>query len=205
MMRYFMLKILLGIIFLFISQQGFCADNDPVLSPVKDIYSVAGDLTLTSGQIGIDTTQKQFAWHDGTREVAEPAIKTWQQSFDPGAWYDSDAEVWIIDLDTTRFPDGVVITQWHVDANVADPDVEMNMNLMYCDAVAGAAFPGANPVLIDVMDTTTGNSNCTDMSGSDLGSGIIPAGKTIYYLFDADPEGTCTQLHPKIFYYIPES
>ena len=199
-----MLKILLGIIFLFIPQQGLCADNDPVLSPVKDIYSVAGDLTLTSGQIGIDTTQKQLAYHDGTREVAEPSIKVWQLTFDPGAWYDSDAEVWLMDLFADRFPDGIVITKWYVDCNVADPDVEMDLDLMYCDAVAGAAFPGANPIVIDIMDTTTGNSSET-VNTNMAGNGVIATGKTAYLRFGADPEGTCTQLSVKIYHYIPES
>jgi hypothetical protein len=58
---------------------------------------------------------------------------------------------------------------------------ELNANLKYCDAVTTGAFPGANPVLIDVLDSTTGNSECTDMSGSDLGSGVIPAGKIVYF------------------------
>ena len=169
------------------------------------IPTVAGDLTLTSGKIGVDSTQAQFGYHDGTREVAIPSIQVIQLTVDPGAWYDSDAEIWLLDLFADRFPDGIVITKWYVDANVADPDVEMDLNLMYCDAVAGAAFPGANPVLIDVMDTTTGNSSETDMSNSDLTSGVIPTGKSLYLLFDADPEGTCTQLSVKIYYYIPES
>lgn len=116
-------------------------------------------------------------------------------SFDPGTWFDSDAELWMKTIDTSVYPNGISIQEWAVDANVADPDVEMNLNLMYCDGVSGGAFPGASPTLVDVMDTTTGNSSETDMSNSDLGSGTIPTGKILYLLFDADPEGTCTQLH----------
>jgi hypothetical protein len=99
-------------------------------------------------------------------------------------------------LDMTRgsasFPSGCTITSWYVDCNSADPTTELNANLKYCDSQGTGAFPGANPVLIDVLDTTTGNSSCTDMSGSDLGSGVIPAGKVIYLELDADPVDLAT-------------
>lgn len=94
-------------------------------------------------------------------------------------------------VDMTRgsasFPSGITITSWYLDCDKADPTTELNANLKYCDSQGTGAFPGANPVLIDVLDTTTGNSSCTDMSTSDLGSGVIPAGKVIYLELDADP------------------
>jgi hypothetical protein len=94
-------------------------------------------------------------------------------------------------VDMTRgsasFPSGITITSWYLDCSVADPTTELNANLKYCDSQGTGAFPGANPVLIDVLDTTTGNSECTDMSTSDLGSGVIPAGKVIYLELDANP------------------
>jgi hypothetical protein len=170
-----------------------------------EIENTAGDVTLANGgEVAVDTTQRQFAFHDGTEEIAIPTIQVIQLTFDPGAWYDSDAEVWMLDLFADRFPDGIVITKWYVDTNVADPDVEMNMNLMWCDAVAGAAFPGANPTLIDVMDTTTGNSSET-VNTNMAANGVVATGKSLYLLFDADPEGEATQLSVKIYYYIPES
>ena len=82
---------------------------------------------------------------------------------------------------------------------------ELNANIYYCDAVAAGAFPGANPVLVDVIDTTTGNSAETTMASSDLGSGVIPAGKTIYVLIDADPISDTTLFRTKINFYVPES
>jgi len=85
------------------------------------------------------------------------------------------------------FPSGITITSWYVDCSSADPTTELNANLKYCDASGTGAFPGANPVLIDALDTTTGNSSRTDMSGSALGSGVIPANKIIYLELDANP------------------
>ena len=94
----------------------------------------------------------------------------------------------IVDMDkgSNSFPTGITIKSWYVDCNVADPTTELNANLKYCDGGTGA-FPGANQVLIDVLDTTTGNSSCTNMTTSDLGSGVIPAGKVIYLELDANP------------------
>ena len=85
------------------------------------------------------------------------------------------------------FPSGITILNWYVDCSIATPTTQLNANLKYCDAVTTGAFPGANPVLIDILDTTTGNSNRTDMSGSSLGSGIIPSGKIVYFDLDSDP------------------
>ena len=76
---------------------------------------------------------------------------------------------------------------------------------MYCDDPGAGAFPGASPVLIDVLDTTTGNSGEATMSNSDLGSGVIPAGKWIYIDLDADPVDTDNYWVVKIKFYIPES
>ena len=98
-----------------------------------------------------------------------------------------------------------MITAWYVDCTVDDPTTELDANLRYCDAVGGGAFPGANETLIDVIDTTTGNSSETDMSNSDLGSGAIPTGKSVYIDLDADPTDANTQYHVRIHYYIPES
>ena len=85
------------------------------------------------------------------------------------------------------YPDGITITSWYLDCSSDDPTTEINANLKYCDAVTTGAFPGANQVLIDVLDTTTGNSSETDMGDSDLGSGAIPANKILYLSFDANP------------------
>ena len=85
------------------------------------------------------------------------------------------------------FPGGIVITSWYVDCSVASPTTQLNANLMYCDALGGGAFPGANQVTVDSLVSTSGNSSRTDMSGSTLGSGIIPTNKILYIHFNADP------------------
>lgn len=166
--------------------------------------TVAGDLTLASGQFGIDTTQKQFGWHDGTRENAISSDKKITAIITAGDW-DLDSDKWVWEFDSTIYPDGVVITKWTVDANVADPAVELNANLMYCDALANGAFPGATATLVDVLDTTTGNSTETNMALSDLGSGTIPAGKILYIDIDIDPATATDFFTVQIYFYQPES
>lgn len=170
-----------------------------------EMPNTAGDLTLdAAGEFGTDSTDEQFCFHDGTREVCVSSIQMWQMSFDPGNMYDSDAELWLVDLHADTYPNGIVLWRWSVRCNVADPDVEMDMDLMYCDDPGSGAFPGANPTLIDVMDTTTGNSSESTNTNM-AGNGVVATGKTIYLLWGADPEGTCTQLHVRLHYYIPEN
>lgn len=169
-----------------------------------EVPNTAGDVTCdTEGEIAVDSAQKQLAVFDGI-EVAIPLRHMIQGSLGTGN-YDADPDVWIVDLHSYVYPDGIVLTAWYVDANEADPDTELDANLYYCDAVAAGAFPGANPVLIDVIDTTTGNSSEADMSNSDLGSGVIPTGKSMYALIDADPTSDTTLFHLRIHFYIPES
>jgi hypothetical protein len=119
--------------------------------------------------------------------------------------YDTDSDVKILELDSNVFPYGIVITRWEIECNEADPSTELDANLGYCDDQSTGAFPGANAVLIDVLDTTTGNSSETNMANSNLGSGIIPAGKTLYIDIDADLVSDTTLFSVKILYYIPSS
>ena len=141
-------------------------------------------------------------------DIHIPAVNTAQGSLDPGTWFDSDDTIWILDLTTERFPNGIIINNWAVDCNVADPDVEMNINLMSCDAIAGGIFPasidGSKDQVLDIMDTTTGNSSETDRSNI-ANSGAIATDKSIYISFDADPEGTCTQMHFRLNYWLPNN
>ena len=120
-------------------------------------------------------------------------------------WHDVKSNFPLIELDASLYPDGIVITGWEIDASVADPTTELDMNLMYCDDPTTGAFPGANAVLVDVMDTTTGNSSEADMSNSDLTSGVIPTGKFMYLDMDTDPTDDNTFYFIKIEFYIPES
>ena len=171
-----------------------------------EIPNTAGDVTCdAAGEIAVDSTQKQLVVHDGTAEVAIPLRNMLAGPLNLAAIYDLDTDYILLELDTSVFPDGIVITGWELDCFVADPVTEINANLMYCDDNTTGAFPGANATLVDVLDTTTGNSSCADMSGSDLGSGTIPAGKILYLDLDADPTDDDTFYQIKIKFYIPES
>lgn len=117
--------------------------------------------------------------------------------------YDIDSDWPVKWVQGARYPQGITISSWTVQASVADPTTEINANLMYCDDNGTGAFPGANPVLIDVLDTTTGNSSETNMASSDLGSGTIPTGKKIYLDMDADPTDATTFYELTIFYKVP--
>ena len=172
-----------------------------------EVPNTAGNVTVdAAGEIALDSTNKQLAVYDGI-EKAIPLVHSMQLHLDLATAWDIDHEWQLVDMDRGAgvFPNGIVITSWYVDCSVADPTTELNANLYYCDALANGAFPGANPVLIDVVDTTTGNSSCTDMSTSDLGSGTIPTAKILYLLIDADPTDATTVWSVIVNYYIPES
>jgi hypothetical protein len=161
-------------------------------------------LCNATGEIALNGLKDVIVVNDGVEKII-PLNHIMQGTFDLAAQYDVDTDLWLIDLSSDTFPAGIVITKWYVDASVADPTTELNANLMYCDAVAGGAFPGANPVLIDVLDTTTGNSSETNMASSDLGSGVIPTTKSIYIDLDADPTDANTVYHIRIHYYMTEN
>jgi hypothetical protein len=170
-----------------------------------EVPNAAGDVTCDAdGEIALDSTQKQIGVYDGTVEVAIPLRHIIYGPLCLSGAYDIETDYPIIHLDSTVFPDGIVITAWSISSSDADPTTELDANLMYCDAPGAGAFPGANPVLIDVLDTTTGNASCDDMSGSDLGNGVIASDKVIYIDMDADPTDTAYWIL-KIEYYIPES
>ena len=169
-----------------------------------EVENAAGDIVLAElGAIGVDTAQKQFVVYDGVEKVI-PLRHIAQGSLGTGDW-DTDPDVKIIELDSDVYPDGIIITAWDITCNEADPATELNANLKYCDDAGTGAFPGANAVLIDVLDTTTGDSSEATMSNSDLGSGTIPTGKTLYVLINADLVSDTTLFFVKIHFYIPES
>jgi len=171
-----------------------------------EIPNTAGNVTLgVVGQIALDSTNKQLVVYDGV-EKSIPLNHSAQLHGDLAGMWDIVPTWQLIDMDrgASVFPNGIVITSWYVDCSVADPTTELNANLYYCDALANGAFPGANPVLVDVLDTTTGNSSCVDMSGSDLGSGVIPTAKILYVLMDADPTDANTAWSIIVNFYIPE-
>ena len=111
--------------------------------------------------------------------------------------YDTDPDVWLIDLDADVFPNGIYITKVYVDCNEADPTTELTANLNYCDAVANGAFPGATATLIKAIGTTTGNFADNAVNTT------VATGKSLYITITADPTSDTTIFHVRIHYYIP--
>jgi len=90
------------------------------------------------------------------------------------------------------YPHGITITSWYIDClNSEDPTTELTkLHLKYCVAPTDAqTFADVNTegVLVDELATMIGNKSCVVMSGSDLGSGIIPALKVLYLHIEDDP------------------
>jgi len=168
-----------------------------------EIENTAGDVVVSNlGEVAVDTTQKQLVVYDGVEKVI-PLRHIIQGQLGTGD-YDADPDVFMLSLHADTYPDGILITQWTVDCNEADPTTELNANLYYCDDRGTGSFPGASPELIDVIDTATGNSSENTMGNSDLGSGIIPTGKELYVIIDTDPTSDTTLFRVKVHFYIPE-
>lgn len=91
---------------------------------------------------------------------------------------------------------GITITSYTVQCSVADPTTELNANIMYCDAQGTGAFPGANPTLLEAIDTTTGNYSSGAVTDS------VATGKELYLLIDADPTDLNTMWTITITYTI---
>lgn len=162
-----------------------------------EIPNAANPTLGTTGQIAINTTDKTLELNNGANQVAFPTIHMAQGIFDLAAQYETDSDLWLVDLNTDSYPHGIYITKIYVDCTVADPTTELDANLMYCDAVANGAFPGANATLIKAIDTTTGNF-------ADAAVNIaVPTGKALYINMDADPMDINTEYHIRIHYYIP--
>ena len=164
-----------------------------------EIANGANPTCDAAGEIAVNTTDRTLEFHDGTVQVALSAIKIMQGTFDLAAQYDVDSDLWLVDLHTDQFPHGIYITKIYVDCTVADPTTELDANLMYCDAVANGAFPGANATLIKAIDTTTGNFADAAVNTA------VATGKSIYIDIDADPTDANTMWHIRIHYYIPTS
>ena len=113
---------------------------------------------------------------------------------DPGSFYDSDAELFIMTVGDDA-PNGIIIDEWKVSFNL-NPDVELNADLRYADAFIGLA----NAADIDEIDTTDGVSS-EDTDANINGGTAIANGKVIYIGFDADPEGTGTQLIVELWFH----
>lgn len=171
-----------------------------------EVHNVAsGDLTLgTEGQLGLKSHEDAIAYHSGaTGEISGEVLKSHLYmaaiSVDPGSWYDSDTDLFIMEVHADMFPNGIIIDEWKCDFNL-DPNVELDANLAYADSWTDAADPN----IIDAIDTTNGSSS--EDTDANINSGnAVAAGKVIYIDMDADPEGTGTQLHFLMIFHALEN
>jgi hypothetical protein len=170
-----------------------------------EVPNTAGDVTVNAaGEVAVDSTQRQFVFYDGTAEIAVPAIHTLQASFDLAGMWDVEDEWRILELKSDTFPDGIVITKWYLDCDAADPTTEFAGDLMRCNALGDGAFPHATNTVIDIMDTTTGNSK-EETNTNMESNGVVATGQIIYIHMDSDPTDANTVWMFTMFFYIPES
>jgi len=121
-----------------------------------------------AGEIAVDSTQDQLAVNDGTEVVIPLRHMIFAPLYLTGA-YDIATDYALIHLDSTVFPNGIVITGWALSSTVADPTTELDANLLYCDKhLDGRACP--EQILFDRRSGQhDGNSSETNMALSDLG------------------------------------
>lgn len=155
------------------------------------------------GTIHIRGDEDRVSYHVGTGgevagEVTVSILSMVSVSFDPGAWYDSDAEVFLFEVHADKYPNGIILDEWKVSCNI-DPDVEMDANIGYADSW----FDAADPNLVDVINTSAGVS--TEDTDANINSGnAVAAGKCLFLYFDADPEGTAVQMNFTLIFHAEE-
>lgn len=164
----------------------------------------SADAALTTlGQIHVRGDEDRVSYHAGAGgevagEVTVSVLEMVAASMDPGTWYDSDTEAFLMEVHADVYPNGIIIDEWKVSCN-CDPDTEINADLRYADdwiALTNAAD-------IDEIDTINGVS--TEDTDSNINSGTaVAAGKVVYIGFDADPEGTCTQMQFTMIFHAEE-
>ncbi len=172
-------------------------------APTFEIPNAEANATLTAaGQIAIDGAEDAIAGHFGAGgeiagEAQISAISVISIVLDPGAWYDTDTQVFMFTVGDEA-PNGIIIDEWVVSCNV-DPDVEMDLDLKHADAFIGLA----NAQVMDVLDTTDG-AKTEDTDANIHGGDAVPNGKVVYLEFGADPEGTCVQMIFEMWYHTEE-
>lgn len=153
-----------------------------------------GDVTTDAGgEIAYDEAEDQWVWYDSQggelsgEEVADTAIKYFSFSIDPGNWYESDHDVFMITVGD-NFPSGIKIDEWKTSCNTSSPDVEIDADLYYADDWATLS----NLTIMDALDTSSGVSS--EDTDSNINSGnAVANSKVIGVRINLDPEGTCTQ------------
>lgn len=142
------------------------------------LVNAAGTSTLaTSGDIALNTTDKQIGVYNGSKEVAIPLIHHQVWVFDPKAVCDGSVDRLFLMTIGPDAPKGITITRWNLSFE-ADPTTEVDLDLKRADAFIGVA----NSAVMDVLDTTAGASSET--AAANINSGAVVAnGKVVYLEF----------------------
>ena len=165
-----------------------------------DIYSGAADVALANaGEIHFNSTDEQISVHsaaDGeiSGEVAISLIDHISVVVDPGSWYDSDTQIFIMTVGDD-YPEGITIDEWKLSCNV-DPDVEIAGDLKRATAFIGLG----SAAVIDVCDTTAGVAS-EDTDANINAGAVVANGQVLYFEFDSDPEGTCVQMILEVWFH----
>ena len=195
---------------------GSITDSSGAISFGDENLTTSGKVTITTeleiphadsdvvldetGEIFYDESDDQFVFYDANSgelvadEVALSPIKHISIACDPGSWYDSDTEIFLFTVGDEA-PSGYIIDEWKLSCNV-DPDVEIDADLRYADDWITLA----NAADIDELDTTNGVSS-EDYDPNINSGNAIANSKVVYLSFDADPEGTCTQMIFEVWYH----
>jgi hypothetical protein len=161
-----------------------------------------GDVAVTEGQVQQKSHEDALAFHFGsTGEIQDEALVSGLDHLvwagDPGAAYDEDTEIFLLTVGDD-YPSGMMIVEWKVSCDV-DPDVEIDADLRYADAWIGLASAAD----IDEIDTTNGVASEDTNANINSGTAVANA-KVVYIGFDADPEGTCSQMIFEMWMYAVE-
>lgn len=147
-------------------------------SNMSHIVTAAGSSTLaSSGKLALNTTDKQWGIHNGTREVAIPLVQHREFTFDPATVCAGAVDRLFLFTVGNWAPKGITITGWRVSFE-ADPTTEIDCDLKRADAFIGVA----NSSVMDVIDTTTGAAS--ESTAANINGGAVVAnGKVIYLEF----------------------
>ena len=107
----------------------------------------------------------------------------------PQAVYGQRAQIVLMRADAA-----LTITRIHIHCSDLSPTAELAGDLKFADDVNVGGF--ANPVIIDVCDTTNGVVTIT--SGFD--DATVPSGKYIYFQMDASPHADIKDFYIEVFY-----
>jgi len=146
------------------------------ITGLTSLATTAGTATLTSGQVNVNTTDKQIGVHNGTKEVAIPLTQYLAWSFDPKAVCDGAVDrLFLMSTDGPHATKGIKVVKWKLSCE-ADPTTELDIDLKRADAFIGVA----NSAVMDVLDTTAGASS--EATAANINADAVVATAKVLYL-----------------------